>query len=626
MKMTSKIVTPASLVLFNLGESEQRNTQYTVGGMNMGSSFAIQIVISPEIQNGVVLECRSESEQNFKLCLENEGTDRKVVFTFCTRGENNPFVLASPIGQDNEHELIILVSDVRTVMLIDGKLSDEEWPLGKVACTEPMDLAVAPGIESLILCSYENTEDSGILPLIETVSTSEGLQYWRPEGHNTGVGDCMPFWHDGKFDLFYLFDRRRHKSKHGLGAHQWAHASSSDLVHWDHHEMAIPITEQWEGSICTGSPFFHDGIYYAFYSARMSDHSDAMLSVSTSEDGVHFHKTPPLTSLQAPYDGPSARDPVVFADETGLFHMLVTTSLKDCLVKQRGGCLAHLTSSDLWHWVQQPPFIVPGYTDQPECADYFFWNGWYYLVFSNNGIARYRMSRNFNGPWAKPINDMLNCPNVTVPKTAEFIGGRRISTGFLHDDYQYASCTVFREIIQNKDGTLGSCFVPEMLPLSNECSFEVIPLTEGIDTRDHDVSIHSLQGFSAAAMIDLPRNKRITLYIVPGGGVFGLCMKSDTGYGCGTELRFDPSRQKVGFRRCNESSIEENSHDSIWHVEGLDHRFMLDIIIKDEFIDVCIDSRRTLITKSKNNDTSVVCLFADCGSASFKDIRIMSLD
>jgi len=54
------------------------------------------------------------------------------------------------------------------------------------------------------------------------LSSVTNIQNWSPEGLNTGVGDVMPFSHDGTFHLFYLFDRRGHESKWGLGAHQWA--------------------------------------------------------------------------------------------------------------------------------------------------------------------------------------------------------------------------------------------------------------------------------------------------------------------------------------------------------------------------------------------------------------------
>jgi beta-fructofuranosidase len=45
------------------------------------------------------------------------------------------------------------------------------------------------------------------------------------------AGDCMPFYHDGTFHLFYLQDENHHQGNGGLGGHQWAHASTTDLVH-----------------------------------------------------------------------------------------------------------------------------------------------------------------------------------------------------------------------------------------------------------------------------------------------------------------------------------------------------------------------------------------------------------
>ena len=184
----------------------------------------------------------------------------------------------------------------------------------------------------------------------------------------------MPFFHDGRFHLFYLFDRHHHASKWNLGAHQWAHASTLDLVHWEQHPMAVPITDESEGSICTGSVFFHEGVYYAFYAVRTCDGSPAPLHAATSADGIHFTKNPAIARLSAPYTGGSARDPIVFREQsTGLFHMLLTSSLKSPAIANRGGCLAHLVSQDLKSWEQREPFLVPGYPGEPECPDYFEW-------------------------------------------------------------------------------------------------------------------------------------------------------------------------------------------------------------------------------------------------------------
>ncbi|MBM3190199.1 MAG: glycosyl hydrolase, partial [Chloroflexi bacterium] len=188
------------------------------------------------------------------------------------------------------------------------------------------------------------------------------MQYFKPEG-DYYVGDCMPFFHEGVFHLFWLLDEKHHQARGGLGGHQWAHASSPDLVHWEHHPLALAIEHDWEGSICTGSVFFHEGVYYAFYATRMPDRTQH-LSLATSADGISFTKTAPNPFASPPvgYSPMHYRDPVVFAElGSGRFHMLVTACLEDYAVAGRGGCLAYLVSHDLRSWEVQEPFLVPGY-------------------------------------------------------------------------------------------------------------------------------------------------------------------------------------------------------------------------------------------------------------------------
>ncbi|MBM4029346.1 MAG: hypothetical protein FJ280_28710, partial [Planctomycetes bacterium] len=199
------------------------------------------------------------------------------------------------------------------------------------------------------------------------------MQYFKPPG-DFFVGDCMPFFHDGVFHLYYLLDEGHHQGKGGLGGHQWAHASTRDLMHWECHPLALGIDHEWEASICTGSAFHHDGLYYAFYATRLPDRTEH-LSVATSTDGIHFTKTSPnpFASPEPPYRKGPYRDPCVFRDrETGRFHMLVTAELAEYPLAGRGGCLAHLGSGDLRNWQHEGPFFVPGNAGhQPECADLF---------------------------------------------------------------------------------------------------------------------------------------------------------------------------------------------------------------------------------------------------------------
>ena len=146
--------------------------------------------------------------------------------------------------------------------------------------------------------------------------------------------------------------------------------------------------------------------------------------------------------------------------------MLVTAS------RDGRGVLAHYVSDDLNDWRLQDPFLTGSDGHAPECPEYFFWNGWWYLVYSHNAQMEYKISRDPLGPWVSASRETIEPPTLAVPRTAEFTGGRRIAVGFLpwrKDDCDaghnvYAGNAVFREVLQDSDGTLFTRFVPEMMP------------------------------------------------------------------------------------------------------------------------------------------------------------------
>jgi hypothetical protein len=451
------------------------------------------------------------------------------------------------------------------------------------------------------------------------------MQYFKPQG-DFFVGDCMPFYHDGVFRLYYLIDEGHHQALGGLGGHQWAQASSRDLVHWTHYPLAIPITHEREGSICTGSVFFHEGVYYGFYATRMRDWTQH-LSLATSPDGVHFAKTEPnpFASPPAGYRSEDYRDPVVFQDEqTGLFHLLATAFLEDYPAPDRGGCLAHLVSTDLRHWQSQEPFIIPGLPGAPECPDTFFWNGWYYLVFSNGGVARYRISRQPLGPWIRPAVDTLDGAAARVMKTARFTGDRRIGVAWLgtrqgdKDDgaLQFGGNAVFREIIQYADGSLGTKFPAEMLPAAGKSLSHLpslAPLTAGVSGDARQFHLEAPQGLAVAAISGLPDSFYLSLRInpQPGSACFGLRLKAAGTFDSGYDLSFSPYEGTVRLHQ-----------QSLLSVDGLDKPFTLEIVIQRDIIDVCIDHRRTLIDRCPERHGDRLLFYALNAQIGFENVDV----
>ena len=212
--------------------------------------------------------------------------------------------------------------------------------------------------------------------------------------------------------------------------------------------MAVPITDPSEASICTGSWIEHNGTEYLFYTIRRGRGLPAPIKRSVSADGYHFEKDESFGfTISDKYNKAIARDPKVIKGDDGLFHMLLTT----VLVSDNKGCLAHYVSKDLDNWEEYgEPIYIHDTADPPECPDYFFYNGRYYLIFSIRAKAHYMVSEKPFEGFVMPKNPIIPCSSV--PKCAEW-NGRMIFTGYKSDG-GYAGVMTFKAAKSDKDGCL----------------------------------------------------------------------------------------------------------------------------------------------------------------------------
>lgn len=453
------------------------------------------------------------------------------------------------------------------------------------------------------------------------------MQYYKPHAPHQWVGDCMPFYHDGLFHFYYLLDEGHHQLFGGRGLHQWAQATSADLIVWTHQPLALPITLESELSMCTGSVFHHGDTYYAFHSVRRPDRTQR-LGIATSPDGILFTKQPVPSYAEPPadYDPLHFRDPVVFHDpSTDRFHMLVTTKYLKHPVPALGCCLAHLVSDDLVQWTMEEPFLMPGFTDPPECSDHFEWNGWYYLLFSNRLQTRYRMARTPFGPWLRPPFDLVDSPWMRVMKTAPYHDNRRLGVAWVGTrtgdtdtgSFQWGGHAVFRELVQQADGTLGTKFPPEMIPAAGDAvPPHVTVQTAGATVGPDHIHLEAGEGMAAVGLARLPRNARITLMGRPGPGTprFGVRLRESMHFVDGVTLDLLAASQRVEL------------HDAALDpVTGLDAPFTLDIILKDDLIDVCLNERHCLINRCPEQHGDRLSFFCHTGSIAFENLTIRPL-
>lgn len=387
------------------------------------------------------------------------------------------------------HDVVVRMNEGKLEFFVDGRCFDEDFVLGDLVQNDQPVLIGAQAYGDQQIDARFSGEIDTIAVWNRTLSeeeilwlaggkekadlrtrldrgNGESLQYWTPP-NGYFVGDTFPFAHDGVFHAAFLLDKRHHGSKNGFGAHQWIQATSTDLVHWTHQPFLVPIEYQKEGSICTGSVLVHDGKFYAFYGNRWSKGfsqnttnfpDDGLLTCSVSEDGIHFQKRlKPLFPDPEGY-GHGTRDPIVFKDpQSGVFHLYATDSFLG------RGCWLHAVSRDLENWDIQDP-VFTDRQGQPECPDWFEWNGLYYVI-AGHGNGFYRVSKNPTGPWEIPAKPNILMPgSAKVPKTAPWKNDRRIITGWVGLENRWAGALVFHELVRRQDGTLGEKFVPEMIP------------------------------------------------------------------------------------------------------------------------------------------------------------------
>jgi hypothetical protein len=538
----------------------------------------------------------------FSADLDGERVIGVELGTDGTKGMTQVRAPLALLGERDWHDVIARYDGVKLELFIDGVKLDEGFPMGKLRGRndEPVLLGaesyggqLKTGFRGLMdhaalwqrsLSEAEIVQLSGGAEAVakrsrELIPDLPSMQYWRPE-NQFFVGDTLPYFHDGVFHFFYLQDRGHHSAKGGQGAHQWAQTTSTDLVHWQRQPLAIPISAPYEGSICTGSVFYWDGTWYGYYATRAIGRGEEM-SLATSQDGVHFTKTQPNPFLvHGPRFGHGFRDPHVFRDpETGLFHLIVATML----VAENRGALAQYTSPDLKTWTEVDPLLVEGH-EVPECPDYFEWNGRYYLIFSFGGVARYRIADHPLGPWRKPAAELLDGPASRVMKTAAFTGNRRIGTAFV-TPMGYAGWAVFRELVQNADGTLGCRFVPEMMPALGEAGT--------LDKDGHG----------------LPPDFHLRAKLTPPAGAkrWGLRVR-------GGEIAFEPGAHRA-----------HNGDAALDGIEGLDGPTDVEVVLKGHLLDVCINQRHTIIRWLPEPSGDRLERFGDGGEVGIEGLEVRPL-
>ncbi len=379
-------------------------------------------------------------------------------------------MLKKPMGT---HEVVLNFSGSRWTMYIDGELLDNDFPYGYPTWSDINSWKIESGFikrAELFLPGITPDKKAKTSPLRPT-------QYWTPQGHNSWVGDVATTYYNGRYHIFYLYDRRHHQSKFGQGAHYFEHISTADLKHWLEHEAATPLEEQFE-CIGTGTPFVLNNqlcIAYGLHTERIypdeqttrpaqiefikkfgysgkfdrsSPGAPAGATYSVSQDAVNFNKT-------WIFFHPS-RNPSVYTDPDGRLMMLANHGAKGM-------------------WENDGRWLVDGgwrciSSDFPpggDCTFFFRWGGYDYIIggFRNLWYKHAAESISDYKDLVKEGLDFYDGQNV--PAVSEIPGGRFLSAAWIPIT-GWGGNLVIRELVQFPDGRIGSKWFNEIMPATQK--------------------------------------------------------------------------------------------------------------------------------------------------------------
>jgi hypothetical protein len=177
--------------------------------------------------------------------------------------------------------------------------------------------------------------------------------------------------------------------------------------------------------------------------------------------------------------------------------------------------------------------------------------------------------------------------------------------------------SLFREVIQEADGTLDTRFPEEMIPETGAAlSNKIIADIGALPVNATGITLNSPGGLGIAHMEGLPANYRITLEIEPNG--------ANEEYG----MFIHSGAKAEGGYRLNLSAANKSVHlgnTAIEGVDGLDKKIRIDVVVKDGIIDVDIDHRRTIINRTYEQNGDMLWFYAKHGKVTFSTVIIYPL-
>jgi len=348
---------------------------------------------------------------------------------------------------------------------------------------------------------------SAALPPLEAIAARGSSQSrlatdrLRPQFHLLPAANWMndpngPIFYRGRYHMFFQYN----PNGAFWGSMHWAHATSPDMIHWQHEPVAIaPTPNGWDRDGVFSGSMVLDGVTpTAIYTGVLPPASPAEI---TLDDGDHkwlevqclavaqdpglrtWEKLPAPVILRPPEHMAITgfRDPGVWKE--GKEWLLTLGSG----IKGKGGAVLLYESRDLRRWTYRHPLIEGRGTGQPavnpvdngemwECPDFFALGDRHVLLHAAMGKVWWKTGTYRNRRFTAENEGVVDWGSYYAPKTMLDERGNRILWGWIPEtrpDSEYRAA-----------GWAGAMALPRVLSLGPDKSLRmtVAPAAEVLRT------------------------------------------------------------------------------------------------------------------------------------------------
>lgn len=184
---------------------------------------------------------------------------------------------------------------------------------------------------------------------------------------------------------------------------------------------------------------------------------------------------------------------------------------------------------------------------------------------------------------------------------------------------RFGGSIVLREAIQLPNGDLATKFVPETSFHTVAASNIKLESGQNAEIVAGNTVVMKAQGAMGGAYIkDMPYSCRVTFEVEPQSvcDEFGLFIRAKEKANDGYKLSFSPNKRTV--RLGDDAFIEA--------VSGLDKQIKVELILKEDIIDVCINDRRCIVNRLPERKGNYLWFYTKQGNLEFKNIQVDIFD